>query len=130
MSVQPPKQNGGFTLIEVLVAIMILTVGILALLQAGASSTFMLRDGRLRTMASALAASRIDSLRLVAGSTNPTCTAVASGSAGSLYGSLYGTETWTVAGSGQTRTVTETINLSHGRRQLGMTVRGTLWCAP
>ncbi len=121
-------RKAGFTLIEVLIAIILIAVGILALMQAGAMSTIMLRDGRLRTMASALAASRIDSLRLVAASTDPTCTAVASGSAGSLYGSLYGAETWTVAGAGRSRTVTETVSLTHGRRQLGMTVSGTLLC--
>lgn len=122
------KPQAGFTVIEVLIAIIILSVGILALLQAGATSTIMLRDGRLRTMASAVAANRIDSLRLAAASTNPTCSAVASGSASSLYGSLPGSESWTVAGAGRSRTVTETVSLSHGRRQLAMTVRGTLLC--
>lgn len=128
MSNRRRKPQAGFTVIEVLVALLILTVGILALMSAGATSTIMLRDGRLRTMASTLAASRLDSLRLVAGSTSPTCTALASGSAGSLYGSLYGAETWTVAGAGRSRTVTETVNLSHGRRQLGMTVSAKLLC--
>lgn len=114
----------GFTLIEVLIAIGILSVGILALLQMAGTSTIMLRDGRLRTMASAISASRMDSLRLVAASTNPTCAAVASGSASSLYGA----ESWTVAGAGRSRTVTETVQVSNGRRQLAMTVRGTLLC--
>jgi len=117
-------RRDGFTLIEVLIAIVILSVGILALMQTAATSTIMLRDGRLRTRISTMAASRIDSLRLVAASTDPTCAAVSSGSASSLYG----TETWTVAGAGPSRTVTETVNVSNGRRQLGMTVRGTLLC--
>jgi len=114
----------GFTLIEVLIAIGILSVGILALLQTAASITVMLRDGRLRTLASATAASRIDNLRLVAASTSPTCTALSSGSATSVNG----TENWTIAGAGRSRTVTETVNVSLGQRSLGMTVRGTLLC--
>jgi prepilin-type N-terminal cleavage/methylation domain-containing protein len=114
----------GFTLIEVLIAIGILSVGILALLQTAASITVMLRDGRLRTTASAMAASRIDNLRLAAASTTPTCASVTSGSATSQNGS----ETWTVAGTGRSRTVTATVTISNGPRQLGMTVRGTLLC--
>jgi type II secretion system protein I len=122
--VRTSKGRDGFTLIEVLIAIGILSVGILALLQTAASITVMLRDGRLRTMASAIAASRIDNLRLAAASTTPTCASVSSGSATSQNGS----ETWTVAGSGRSRTVTATVTISNGPRQLGMTVRGTLLC--
>jgi prepilin-type N-terminal cleavage/methylation domain-containing protein len=117
-------ERDGFTIIEVLIAISILCVGILALLQSAATITVMLRDGRLRTLASATAASRIDNLRLLAGSTSPTCTAVSSGSASSPNG----TESWTIAGAGRSRTVTETVNVSVGTRSLGMTVRGTLLC--
>lgn len=118
------SRKDGFTLIEVLIAIGILSVGILALLQTAASITAMLRDGRLRTMASAAAASRIDDLRLVAAATTPTCTALTGGSAASLYG----TETWTVAGAGRSRTVTATVTVSNGPKQLGVTVRGSLLC--
>jgi len=117
-------RRDGFTLIEVLIAIGILSVGILALLQTAASITVMLRDGRLRTMASAVAASRLDNLRLAAASTTPTCAALTSGSATSLNLA----ETWTVAGTGRSRTVTATVTVSNGSRNLGMTVRGTLLC--
>ena len=118
------KRQDGFTLIEVLIAIGILSVGILALLQTASSITIMLRDGRLRTMASAAAASRIDNLRLVAASTNPTCTALTSGSATSLNGA----ETWTVTGTGRSRSVTATVTIPNGSRQVGMTVRSNLLC--
>ena len=117
-------RQDGFTLIEVLIAIGILSVGILALLQTAASITVMLRDGRLRTMASAIAASRIDNLRLAAASTTPTCTTVNSGSATALQG----TETWTITGGGRSRTVTATVSIPNGSRQLSVTVRGTLLC--
>lgn len=117
-------RRDGFTLIEVLIAIGILSVGILALLQTAASITVMLRDGRLRTMASAMASSRIDNLRLAATSTTPTCAALTSGSASSLNFA----ETWTVTGAGRSRTVTATVTVSNGPRQVGMTVRGSLLC--
>ena len=114
----------GFTLIEVLIAIGILSVGILALLQTSGSITVMLREGRLRTMASAVAANRLDNLRLVAESTTPTCSSVASGSGTSIQG----TETWTIAGTGRSRTVAVTVTIPNGTRQLTITVRGNLLC--
>jgi type II secretion system protein I len=114
----------GFTLIEVLIAIGILSVGILALLQTSGSITVMLREGRLRTMASTVAANRIDNLRLAAASTTPTCASVASGSGTSIQG----TETWTIAGTGRSRTVAVTVTIPNGSRQLAITVRGTLLC--
>lgn len=117
-------RRDGFTLIEVLIAIGILSVGILALLQTAASITVMLREGRLRTMASAIAASRIDNLRLAAATTTPTCASVASGSGTTLQG----TETWTIAGAGRSRTVTATVTIPNGSRQLTVTVRGILLC--
>ena len=118
------KREAGFTLIEVLIAIGIVSIGILALLQMAGASTIMLRDGRLRTLAGAMSASRLDNLRLAAASTDPACTALSGGSATSVHG----TETWTIAGSGRSRTVIETVQVSNGRRQLSMTVRGTLFC--
>lgn len=118
------RRRDGFTLIEVLIAIGILSVGILALLQTAASITVMLREGRLRTMASAIAATRIDNLRLAAASTTPTCASVASGSGSSFQGA----ETWTIGGAGRSRTVAVTVSIPNGSRQLTMTVRGTLLC--
>jgi len=114
----------GFTLIEVLIAIGILSVGILALLQTSGSITVMLREGRLRTMASTVAANRIDNLRLAAASTTPTCGSVASGSGTSIQG----TETWTITGTGRSRTVAVTVTVPNGSRQLTITVRGNLLC--
>jgi len=114
----------GFTLIEVLIAIGILSVGILALLQTSGSITVMLREGRLRTMASTVAANRIDNLRLAAASTTPTCASVASGSGTSIQG----TETWTITGTGRSRTVAVTVTIPNGSRQLTITVRGNLLC--
>jgi len=116
----------GFTLIEVVIAVFMISVGILALLEAAGASAVMLRDGRLRTRASAVAASRIDSLRVVAASTNPTCTALTSGSASHVNGI---SESWTVTGSGRSRTVTELVAVSNGPRQIGqMSFQGSIYC--
>jgi type IV pilus assembly protein PilV len=120
-----PK-TAGFSMIEVLIAIVVLSIGVLALLNTAAGTTVMLRDGRLRTSASAIAQSRLDSLRFVAQSTTPTCTSLNSGSASYAAGT---TEAWTVSGSGRTRSVTETVGVSNGSRRIGqMTVQATIFC--
>ena len=119
-------KTAGFSMIEVLIAIVVLSVGVLALLNTAAGTTVMLRDGRLRTSASAIAQSRLDSLRFVAQSTTPACTSLSSGSASYPAGT---TEAWTVSGSGRTRSVTETVGVSNGSRPIGqMTVQATIFC--
>lgn len=121
-----PKGNEGFTLIEVVISVFIISVGILALLDIAAGSTVMLRDGRLRTRASVVAASRFDNLRLAGAATTPTCTSLSSGSATHAGGVL---ESWTVAGSGRTRTITTLVTVRNGRRAIGqMSFRGSVYC--
>jgi prepilin-type N-terminal cleavage/methylation domain-containing protein len=121
-----PKGNDGFTLIEVVFSVFIISVGILALLDVAGGSTVMLRDGRVRTRASAVAASRFDNLRLAGAATSPTCTALAGGSANHPGGVA---ESWSIAGSGRARTVTTLVTVRHGRRTIGqMSFRGSVYC--
>ena len=118
--------NEGFTLIEVVISVFIISVGILALLEIAAGSTVMLRDGRLRTRASAVAASRFDNLRLAGAATSPTCSALAAGSAAHAGGVV---ETWSIAGTGKSRTVTTLVTVRNGRRAIGqMSFRGSVYC--
>ena len=65
----------GFTVAEVLVAVVVLTVGVLALVGSSALMSRMIGRGRHATIAAMLAASRLERLRLVARSTSPPCTA-------------------------------------------------------
>ncbi|MBA3893069.1 MAG: hypothetical protein H0X69_05165 [Gemmatimonadales bacterium] len=65
----------GFTVAEVLVAVVVLTVGVLALVGSSAYMSRMIGRGRHATVAAMLAASRLERLRLVARSTSPPCTA-------------------------------------------------------
>jgi type IV pilus assembly protein PilV len=123
--VREPR-TAGFSLLEVLIAIVVLSVGIVALLSTAGGTTVMLRDGRLRTSVSALAQSRLDSLRLIALSTTPACASIASGSATYPAGM---TEAWTVSGTGRTRSVTETVRVSNGAKRIGqVTVQATIFC--
>ncbi|CAN5739424.1 hypothetical protein BH24GEM1_BH24GEM1_07200 [soil metagenome] len=63
----------GFTVAEVLVAVVVLTVGVLALVGSSAHMSRMIGRGRHATVAAMLAASRLERLRLVARSTSPPC---------------------------------------------------------
>src|SRR5205807_3781590 len=62
-SVAMRRPESGFTVVEVLVAMIILTVGALALVQSAAGVTKMLRYGRLGTRAAVVASTRLESLR-------------------------------------------------------------------
>ncbi len=57
------KGSDGFTLVEVLVAMLILTIGIIALIGSSALVTRMITQGQIFSEASALAAQRIETLR-------------------------------------------------------------------
>lgn len=64
----------GFTVAESLVAIVVLTVGVLALVGSSAQTVRMIGQGRHATLAAMAAAGRIERLRHLAGSTRPSCT--------------------------------------------------------
>jgi hypothetical protein len=92
----PPRS--GFSLFEVLVAVVITTLGIGALLGTLTASAALAGDGRRMGRAAALLASRADELRAQVAAAAPGCSAPASGSAPAAEGI---TESWnaTVRGS-------------------------------
>ena len=65
----------GFTLVEVLVATVVLATGILALAGTSALTSRMIGRGWLSTRVALTAAGRVDQLRRVAHSTVPACAA-------------------------------------------------------
>jgi prepilin-type N-terminal cleavage/methylation domain-containing protein len=64
----------GFTLIEVLVAVVLLTVGVMALVGSSAMVSRMIGRGRGSTVAVQVATARLERLRRIAASTMPRCT--------------------------------------------------------
>jgi type IV pilus modification protein PilV len=60
------KTRGGFTLIEVMIAIIVLTVGILAMVTTAAMVTRMIGRGTRSAAASAFAARRLERMRVAA----------------------------------------------------------------
>ncbi len=115
----------GFTIVEVLLAIMILTTGLLAV-AAGSGSVFrMLASGRQMTVAAAVAQARIETLRRDANRTTPRCTALVAGSATQSAGV---SEQWLLATSGSTRTVTEIVSMTTPRGSSRDTVFARIEC--
>jgi len=122
------RRDAGFSLIEVLVAIVILSIGLLALAQSSGSVTNMIGRSQQDSEAAATAQARIDNLRQTAAGTTPKCTSLASGSA---TGPAAGTTTaWTVSGSGDSRTVVVvvTYRIGGGRGTRSETIRTVLGC--
>jgi prepilin-type N-terminal cleavage/methylation domain-containing protein len=89
------RSTKGFTIVEVLVAIMVLGVGVVAMAGSSALVTRMIGRGQRATRAGQVAAQRLDSLRLVAFSTTPHCTNVISG--GPVTSPLGVTQSWVVS---------------------------------
>ena len=61
-TVRPPQDRRGFTLIEVIAAIMLLSIGLIAVAGLGVVAAKTTRRGSTQTLAAAIAQSRFDSL--------------------------------------------------------------------
>ena len=73
------RSRSGFTLIEVLVAVTLLSVGVVAMASSAGMVNRMVGRGKVDTRAAQLATLKLDSLRVSAYSTTPRCTALANG---------------------------------------------------
>jgi hypothetical protein len=67
------ESRSAFTIAEAMVAVLVLTVGVLALVGSGALTSRMLGRGRHSTRVGQIAAARIERLRQIAFSTVPAC---------------------------------------------------------
>jgi prepilin-type N-terminal cleavage/methylation domain-containing protein len=102
------RWSSGLTLIEVLVAIVVLGVGIVALVGGSSMVTRMIGRGKVETRAAQIASRRMESLRLSASSSSPRCTAVAFSSGGpAIHDGV--TESWLVPSAGKLRRVRVTV---------------------
>jgi len=102
------KNQRGFTLVEVLMAVIVLGVGVTALVGSSAMVTRMVGRGKSETIAAQVANERIETLRALAFSTAPHCTApgFASGGPVTTYGAR---ERWTVSVANKVASVADTV---------------------
>lgn len=110
------RSSSGFTLVEVLVALTILGIGILALTGSSGLVTRMIGRGKVETHAAMAASRRMEILRLAAHSTSPRCSSPSFASGGPVIDDALA-QSWTVAPAGKVRRVRVTVSY--------LTVRGS-----
>jgi prepilin-type N-terminal cleavage/methylation domain-containing protein len=118
-------RRDGFTIVEVVIAIIMLSIGVLALAGTAGAITRMMSNGQRKTRSVAMASSVIDSLRVVA---NGNCAALPSSGSGSQAGV---STSWTVSNAGSTgtdHTVTVLMSYRIGPRAAADTLIATLVC--
>jgi prepilin-type N-terminal cleavage/methylation domain-containing protein len=98
------RPRSGFTLVEVLVAILILSVGIIPLVGTSAGVTRMIGRGKMETRAAHAASRRMEVLRLAAEASAPGCTDSRLVSGGPVSSDGL-TESWLVPSSGRVRVI-------------------------
>ena len=115
---ETPRGEAGYTLIEAIVALLVFTVGALALAASSALIAQAMATNTLREHAARVAASRIASVKSQCGS-------AASGSE-ELQQIR---STWTVARGERSRvSITETVSYASPRGPRTRSYRATVWC--
>ncbi len=107
----PRLGSRGFTVIEVLVAVLVLGIGITALVGSSALVTRQIGRGRILTIATEVGNQRLEILRLLARPYNGAAACARTGFASSTAPDTlrHVIESWTVSGSGNSRTLAVTI---------------------
>jgi prepilin-type N-terminal cleavage/methylation domain-containing protein len=106
------QARSGFTIVEVLVAVTILAVGVVAMAGAAGTVTRMIGRGKIDTRAAQLATQQVEELRRVAYSTTPRCTDLTNGGP---VPTDHVTLSWTVVADDTRRTVTVSAAYATGR---------------
>ncbi|HTC24381.1 MAG TPA: prepilin-type N-terminal cleavage/methylation domain-containing protein [Gemmatimonadales bacterium] len=102
----------GYSITEVLVAVLVLGVGVTALVSSSALVTRQIGRGRTLTIATEVATQRLETLRLLARPVNGQPACARPDFAGSAVpDTVRGiVEWWTVSGSGNSRTIAVTVS--------------------
>jgi type IV pilus assembly protein PilV len=124
----------GFTIIEVMLAVVLLTIGVMALVGSSALVTRMIGKGKESTIAVQVATARFEKLRTIAASTASPCSAGAgfvSGSASASPTTGGVAEVWTVGAApaaGTGRDVTVYVTYRNNSRTITDTITTTFLC--
>jgi type IV pilus assembly protein PilV len=117
----------GFTLAEVMIALLILSVGLLAIAASSGAVYRMLGYGKLSTEVAHIASTRLELLRREANKTSPRCTS-AGFTSGIDTAAVNVVERWTVSGVGGSRNVTVVVTTPAGHGPASDTVFAVLDC--
>lgn len=121
------KGTTGFTIVEVLAAITILGVGVLATGGSAAFVTRMIGEGKQATRMAVMAWQRLEALRLAAYSTIPPCTAPRFTSGGPIISTGI-TEIWFVPAVGSVRAVSVALSRPTARGSRSTVLRTRIAC--
>jgi prepilin-type N-terminal cleavage/methylation domain-containing protein len=123
------RGEGGFTLVEVLVAVAVLSIGSLVLAGGLLFVTRDLTRSRLQSVASNMAQAKLDELRTRAMATSPYCLAGGFSSSAAAVTANRVTMSWVVPTSGASRTirVITSYRLAAGRARAD-TLAGSVSC--
>jgi len=126
------RRREGFTIVEVLIALVMLSIGVMALASSVGSINRMMANGKRKTQSYAFTAGTLDSIRMVASSTNPKCSALTNGtttSSASPYGTAF-SRTLIIANAttGSSKTVTVRTAYRIGPYPKGDTIIATVSC--
>ena len=108
------RGTAGFTLVEVLVAVVVLGIGIIAMAGTSGMVTRMIGRGKMATRAGQAATRKVEELRLAAYSTSPHCTAGTFVSGGPVVANGV-TTSWVVPVNGKVRSVAVTVSFKTTR---------------
>lgn len=122
------RAERGFTLVEVLIAIVLLTIGVMALVGSSAMVTRMIGRGRTGTYVAQKASSRFDKLRQIAAGTSPACGSGSFVSGTSTDAVAHTTETWTVPTTGNSRLVTVIVSYKTPTHAYADTAKSYILC--
>ena len=122
------RSEKGFTIIEIMLAVIVLTVGVMALVGSSALATRMIGRGNKSTEVVQVATARAELLRTYAAATSPGCTNANVSSGSDTTGGIIGT--WALQGNAGDATrdvvMTYTYRVPRGTRSETMVI--TLYC--
>jgi prepilin-type N-terminal cleavage/methylation domain-containing protein len=122
------RNEQGFTLVEVIVAIVLLGVGVMALVSSSAMATRMIGRGKESTMAAQIGAAQVERLRQLGASTSPNCTAALFKSDSLVDGTSHVRARWVVPTAGTTRSIQVFLTYRAGSKQVVDTMLTTIYC--